>query len=98
MKRFEHLLTCLAEECCETAHRVSKALRFGMDEVMEGSVLSNHEKLLQELIDIYSVVVILQDEGILAEFEVTEEIVARKREKIERYMKISKVQGVLQDE
>ncbi len=33
MNRRDHLLDILAEECAEVAIRVSKALRFGLDEV-----------------------------------------------------------------
>lgn len=47
MKRHEHLLSILAEECCEVGQRVSKALRFGLDEVQPGQDLSNAERIKQ---------------------------------------------------
>jgi hypothetical protein len=49
------LLTILAEECCEAAVRVSKALRFGLAEVQPGQALSNATRLAHELGDIVEV-------------------------------------------
>jgi hypothetical protein len=36
MTRQEMLLTIVAEECNETPQRVSKAIRFGLDEIEAG--------------------------------------------------------------
>lgn len=48
MTREEHLLTIAAEECAEVAQRLSKALRFGMDEVQPGQELTNRERIYEE--------------------------------------------------
>jgi zinc finger protein len=35
MTEHEHLMTVATEECAEVAHRIAKAMRFGMDQVQE---------------------------------------------------------------
>jgi len=48
----EHLLICLAEECSEVVQRITKALRFGLDEVQPGQEFTNSQRIGQELIDV----------------------------------------------
>lgn len=55
MTREEHLLTILAEECCEVAHRVSKALRFGLAEIQPGQALTNAQRIMAEVQDFLAV-------------------------------------------
>jgi NTP pyrophosphatase (non-canonical NTP hydrolase) len=93
MNRTEHLLTCLAEECAEVAQRVSKALRFGLTEVQPGQDKDNAERISEELGDLYAVALILADEGVIP---LAEAPLTAKRDKIERFMSISREQGVLQ--
>ena len=59
MKSQEHLLVILAEECAEVAKEVSKAIRFGMDEVMPGQLLTNQQRILRELNDLWAAVEML---------------------------------------
>jgi hypothetical protein len=40
MTRDEHLMTIAMEECAEVAQRVSKAVRFGMEEIQPGQPLN----------------------------------------------------------
>lgn len=96
MKRAEHLLTILAEECCEVGQRVSKALRFGLDEVQKDQPLSNADRILEELHDLFSVAAILHAEGVIGPFIPPAETVSRKLAKIERYFAISREQGTLE--
>lgn len=98
MTRTEHLLTILAEECSEVAQRVSKALRFGLDEVQAGQPLGNADRILEELHDLFAVAAILQAEGVIGPFVPPAEKVSRKLEKIEGYFAISRYQGVLSHE
>ena len=95
MNRTEHLLVCLAEECDEVGQRVSKALRFGLTEVQEGQPLSNADRIFEEMRDLWSVLEILQDDGVLPALGMSSADVDRKRAKIERFMAISRDQGVL---
>ncbi len=53
MTEAEHLMTIAAEECAEVAHRISKALRFGMEEIQSDTTanpdgLTNRDRILHE--------------------------------------------------
>jgi NTP pyrophosphatase (non-canonical NTP hydrolase) len=95
VNRTEHLLTCLAEECAEVAQRVSKALRFGLDEVQPGQASNNAERIADELADLIAVAEILADYDIIPEPIVGAAATRDKLAKIERFMEISREQGVL---
>ena len=96
MNRTEHLLSCLAEECAEVAQRVSKALRFGLDEVQPGQDQTNAERIVEEFNDLAAVVNRLSREGVLPWADWSTEREEEKAAKIERFMAISREQGVLQ--
>ena len=55
MTKQEHLLTIAAEECVEVAQRLTKALRFGMEEVQPGQTLTNRERIYAEYYDLRAV-------------------------------------------
>jgi hypothetical protein len=99
MNRTEHLLSCLAEECAEVSQRVSKALRFGLDERQEGQPDDNAERIRLEMYNLIAVYLISADEHILPPLHVDDEILRhvteKKRAKIEKFMAISRDQGVL---
>lgn len=96
MTREEHLLTCLSEECAEVAQRVSKALRFGLNEVQAGQPLTNAQRIAEELGDLFAVVTICNDARLVPlPAGGPAEIIAAKRAKIERYFAISREQGAL---
>lgn len=100
MSRSEHLLSCLAEECCEVGQRVSKALRFGLHEIQQGQPLNNAHRIIDELNDLLSVVAILIEECILPDFpeEGGQNLIDAKRAKIERFMAISRETGALSEQ
>lgn len=94
MNRREHLLSCLAEECCEVGQRVSKALRFGLDEVQTGQELNNAERIRAEYIDLLAVMRMLVDDGYIepvtdADLPAMED----KRAKVEKYIEYARQQG-----
>lgn len=98
MNRAEHLFTTAAEEATEVGQRISKALRFGLSEVQPGQPLSNAERIVEEFHDLYSMIDWLQAEGhIPASISIRpdHDTMRRKREKVERFMAISREQGVL---
>lgn len=95
MDRREHLLTCLAEECAEVGQRVAKALRFGLTEVQALQPHSNAARIAEELRDLIAVATILRAEGVLGDFHPTVEQVIAKQARIERFMVISRREGVL---
>lgn len=90
MNKQEHLLSILAEECAEVAHRASKALRFGLDEIQPGQSLSNKERIELELADLMAVVALL-------DFTIRRKDALLKKEKIENFLRLSKKLGTLQD-
>lgn len=95
MTRLEHLITILAEECNETAQRATKALRFGLDEIQEGQLLKNHERITYEFNDILAVMEMLKDEGHISMI-IDRESVAKKKKKVEKYLEYCKQIGTLQ--
>jgi NTP pyrophosphatase (non-canonical NTP hydrolase) len=95
MDRREHLLTCLAEECTEVGQRVTKALRFGLTEVQALQPHTNAARISEELRDLIAVATILQSEGVLEAFHPTADQVMAKFARIERFMAISRREGVL---
>lgn len=65
MTMSEYLLVCLIEECAEVQHRASKALRFGLDEVQQGQLFTNTERLEAELADLIFILSELASQGIM---------------------------------
>lgn len=95
MNRTEHLLSILAEECAEVAQRATKAQRFGLSEIQPGQELTNAERIMQEVHDLYGIVEMLQYEGGLPG-EYDNAAVMAKIAKVEHYLKFSAECGTLQ--
>lgn len=91
MTRNEHLLTILAEECAEVAQRVSKALRFGINDVQAGQELPNRERLRAEFADLLGAAGMLNEAGLLPWPE-SHDVIAKKQ-RIAVYLEYSKTQG-----
>lgn len=101
MNRREHLLSCLAEECAEIAQRVSKALRFGLDEIQPGQPFTNAERIAEELLDLGTIVHMLEQEGVHLN-SVSPEYFRGKRTvkiaKVEKFMAYAREQGALKED
>lgn len=85
MNTSEHLLICLAEECAEVQHRVSKALRFGMSEIEPGQPFTNAQRIAQEFDDVLAIIEMLEDRSLFthaANFRKIEE----KKMRVQRWM------------
>ena len=89
MNETEHLLVILGEECAEVAKETSKALRFGENEVMPGQSLTNRERILCELNDLWAVVEMLNLQ------HVDREAIERKKVKVAKFMAYAKQCGTL---
>jgi hypothetical protein len=93
----EHLLTIVSEECVETAHRVSKALRFSVNEVQPGQPFNNGDRIMEEFYDLVAAIERCQKENILPMWG--DELIAYHKDKkklaIEKFLKYSKEVGTL---
>ena len=61
MKPLEYLLNQLSEEMCEVGQVVSKINRFGIESVKPGEELTNRQKLVEELNDVYATIELLKE-------------------------------------
>jgi len=96
MTRNEHLIKILEEECCETAIRASKALRFGINEIQIDQDLTNAERIVYEFNDILAMMELLYDAGLIPQI-MDREAIEKKKLKIEKFFIISREQGTLTD-
>lgn len=94
MDRTEHLLICLAEECSEVSQRVSKALRFGLQEIQPGQDLTNAQRIVGELVDLLAVVDMLENESVF-ELPHDQGALLRKQEKVRKFMDCAQQCGTL---
>lgn len=93
MTRQEHLLVILAEECAEVAHRCSKALRFGLDDVAPGQALTSGEQIRKELMHLLVVAGYLNDEGL--DLSHDQDVSNAKIDAVELWLEHSRRQGTL---
>lgn len=92
MTRLEHLLVCLIEECSEVQKEASKALRFGItDKYKERK--RPCDALSQELVDLFAVVDMLEEEEDSLFNLRTSEFLKMKKDKVEKYILYSKNRG-----
>ena len=94
MTRIENLLTILSEECVETSQRVSKAIRFTLDEVQPGQNLTNAQRIVYEFNDIVAVMEILHEEGIFDKV-IDREAINKKKLKVAKYLAYSTEIGAI---
>jgi NTP pyrophosphatase (non-canonical NTP hydrolase) len=95
MTRVEHLLTIVAEECCEVAHRASKALRFGLDEVQPGQDLTNAQRVAYEYADLVAVMIMLSRHCPDVKPDLDNGALEAKRLKVEKFIAHSEDVGTL---
>jgi NTP pyrophosphatase (non-canonical NTP hydrolase) len=111
MNSFEHVLTCLAEECGEVATELlalqkecHKALRFGLDDKVTFDPSgprgtngpTNAEKIVDELNDLMGVVAKLSSLGAIPKDWQCDERSKRKVAKVESFMGYAEQVGALQ--
>jgi len=99
MTRNEHLLTIAAEECAELAQRLSKASRFGLEEVQPDTDKNPHrwtnrERILREYADLIGVLEMLD---ISVETDVSVSHLKAKKLKVEGYLDYAVDCGTLTD-
>ena len=105
MTRDEHLLTIAMEECVEVAQRLSKALRFGLEEVQATAShgvttgaadesLTNRARIELEFIDLIAVLEMAGFEPCWSS-PARDAAIAAKKAKVERFLKFSAERGRL---
>ena len=101
MTRKEHLLVIAMEECDEVSQRISKALRFSLEEIQPGQELTNAQRILYEYNDLVAVLLMLHEEGFLPAVSPTKDPIAnmamicKKRDKVNQFLEYSKANGTL---
>ena len=95
MTRKEMLLLILSEEAAEVAQGVTKALRFGLNEVYPVTGKTNLERLIEELNDMAAVIQMLQEEQVLPWGIHDKKQTEAKKIKVEKYLEYSKSLGLL---
>jgi hypothetical protein len=94
MTRKEHLLTIAAEECNETAQRISKALRFSLEEKQPGQSMTNAERITYEFSQLYAMMEMLHAEGCIQDMTYEGDIEDKKLQ-VEKYLLHSEFMGTL---
>lgn len=95
MNPIDYLLTQLASECSEVAHRVSKMLQFGLTETQPGQDLNNTTRLIDEMNDLVGVAQMLVTAGVLPADWMNRDAQARKVLRVIKYSKYAEQQGRL---
>ena len=99
MDRQQFLLTKLAEEASEVAQIALKTQQFGFDETRPDQPFSNRERIHQELIDLFTIISMLNEETELEfEFDVEDDEtcasrVEMKKAKVNKYYEYSRKLG-----
>ena len=97
MNRKEHLLQIAQEECIETAHRLSKALRFGLTEVQEGQPFTNAERVVEEFNDLVGVMDMLYFEGHIP-CPINFTMITKKKGRVDKWLEHSRLNGTLTEQ
>lgn len=93
----EYLLTCLSEECIEIAKDISKALRFGLDDVNiskpEGP--TNRQRIEDELNDFSAILLMVEEHNLINKSWHSFDKVEAKKLKILKYIEYARKIGAL---
>ncbi len=100
MNRTEYLLVQAASECNEVAHRITKALHFGLEEVQpkqEGTPENNAERIVFEWIDLMASIEMLIEDAALTmpSNDSVRLLIDRKKAKVEYFMTYAAKCGTL---
>ena len=87
------MLTLVMEECAEVAQRCSKAKRFGLAEVQPNQEMSNEERILQEVNDLFAVLEMTT--GYSIPELMNEKQMSDKKTKVAKYLEYSRQCGTL---
>lgn len=86
------LLLKIMEECDELSQRASKAIHFGLEEIQEGQLLTNEERLRDEFIDL-----IAATNMVISKVYIDPKELKVRYDKIHKYMDYSKSLGLVEE-
>jgi hypothetical protein len=98
MTRDEMLHVIAMEECDELSQRLSKALRFGGDEIQPGQPNTNRQRVLMEFADLLAAMEMLGFMVGPGALGTLRGLVDAKKAKVERYLAYSEQCGTLTPE
>lgn len=95
----QHYLIILEEELIETAQRVSKAIRFGLQEVEPGQPLTNEERIMYEYNDIVAMLELLYEGRFMKNISAmnNRQAIRSKKEKVAKYIDYSESLNLTSD-
>lgn len=76
-------MTLIVEECAEVQQRATKMLRFGVQEVQPGQLLTNAQRLSQELGDLMAVLKLAEAAALIS----GPDIVAAEMQKVSKLLR-----------
>lgn len=85
----KEVLIILQEECAEVIVDISKCMRFGPDQIMQGQELTNLQRLEKELGDVEAMIELLQDLKVGITQQGTFEAKMRKFEKLKHWSNLT---------
>lgn len=99
MNREEHLWEIAQEEALEIAKVISKIQRFGFNNTQPASGKTNKQLLIEEINDLYASLELLVEDFVMnfADILPKKDLIAAKKVNVEKYLKISKEAGRLNE-
>lgn len=98
MRKAEMLWAILQEELAEVIQEVAKLLRFGPGEIMPGQELTNLERVVNELNDLWAMVAMIANAGHIPEDWLSPERQHRKAANVAKYLDYSRQCGTLEED
>lgn len=91
----EQILIIAIEECAEVAQAISKAGRFGFDDIRNGQPYTNKERIEIELNDLFAAIELMTGNDISSLID--RDMIENKKEKVFRFIGYSKQKGIVKD-
>lgn len=99
MNSKEHILTCISEECSEIIKDVSKALRFGLDDINPETKQTNRVAIAKEINDLLAVVELAIENYDLLDANIVDSFVSKelKKRKVLNWMEYAHSKGTISE-
>lgn len=92
----EYLLVQAMSECNEVAHRLSKAIHFGLEEIQPGQDKTNAQRALEEIFDLCATLEMLRERRILVPgpYDDNMKFIEAKKGRVLKFMNYSRSLGI----